>query len=501
MPKTMKGGDVLKNSALRRIISIGYEFECGDMFVTNLDGNTGKFLIPEEYNVEELLHDKSCVEVGDYTCILSSETDTPHASNITNSLLNDFEQLLIHREDDFKALLDKSNFYMESSEGADIDDIIPNLPITHTEFLFTLFHKDNKCNSLKNGPSYTEHPLNDDDCILHTFKAILSMMEIYFLPATELFPNEDVPNEISYKDSIISYYRPNPDFNIGKQLYYGIPAKLTTDILTPQNIKWVPQMTYCVAVEDIIVVSLQLAKYLHSEEIEIITDCITNAQRLMQHVNFRNKLKETFKNMLFFAVYYYHTYYFYTETKLNRNKLRKNMYCFLFRHSIHEMIEYYWSIDEASVIEIQEALEKNIIVDDEDINDDDTQVMRFNKLLSYVSRHVYITVEDLKKQDKREYGIFSKIFEEESNYYPFNGVHVLIEYRCFARNLIKSINISDRKKPDSEIPIHRTLDEWNILVSKLDSIKSVQKKSATKSAKKSVKKTVKKSTKKSSKKM
>jgi len=472
----MKGGNILKNAALKKIISIGYEFECGDMFVTHLDEENDNFLIPQEKDVELLLHDKSCFHIGDYTCILSSETDTPNSLNITHSLLDSFEQLLIRNEKKFKNLLKKSKFLVK---GEEVERLLPNLPITHTEFLFTIFHKDNPCDSP------TEIPLNDADCIMNTFKMVLSMMDVYFLPAVNLFPKEDVPNEIVYKDKVISYYQPNPDFNIRKPLYYGIFSE-NTETFTPQTIKWVPQMTYCVAVEDIISVTIQLAQYLHKEETDIIAECIRYTEQLMKHVNNRNPLKSTFKNMLFFAIYYYHTYYFFTQMRLKPyeaivkdkegndktiqkiDKLKKNMYCFLFRHSILEMIKHYWTIDATSVIQIQKALEKNIlisgVVDDEIVLETDSAEIQINKLLSYVSRNFYFTVEDLQNENVQEYPIFSKIFQSESNYYPFNGEHVLIEYRCFARNLIKSINSADRKKKDSEISIHRTLEEWRELI-------------------------------------
>jgi len=524
--KVHKGGSIFKSAEFSKIVSIGYEFECGDLIVTNLGFPSAdnpkqskkQFLIPSGSQTPEYLNDKKCNTVGNYTCILSTETDSPLGGvNETHSKLYDFEQLYLKQRNagvDIDAntiveLLELSNF---DTYGNSLENVF----VTHTEILFTVFDNKNSCQDVENGN--IQHSLNDETCILSTMKTFLDTLHTYFIPATELFPELNEYEESGVK---LSFFRPNPSW-ISKPIYYTVPTiniGRTVDIYA--DTRWVPQMTYGVKVGDILSVTSELAKLLEKENLVQIIESMKILNMLMAPAYYEKSAKSTktkkskklsasapsipselfkevrekIKNVLFFAVYYFFTYYFYTHSEgipiesIKKPLLGKNIFCFTLRHSIFEILDYYMQKYPEEMHKLNDYLRQNIIANDHVVKGKDPT----SKLISYVCRsfgeifkpdyvyvrenHVYEEnrignekcAADLELNDGNYY-IFSKLLKCQSNYFDFDAENetVLIEYRCFHRNIIQSYNSKFHKKKDKkDLSIHKPLNEWKEMIDKL----------------------------------
>jgi hypothetical protein len=542
------GGSVFTNNHFNKIVSIGYEFECGDLMVTHLglppadSGNPRSdelhFLIPKSIYAEHLLHDTNCKTVGNYTCILSTETDTPlSGANETHSKMYKFEQEYLKEENEgvdvndnnVFILLDKSRYDTYSSSFGSVF-------ITHTEILFTVFDKKNSCEDVTHGQIM--HSLNDEKCILNTMKTMIDVLHDFFTPANIFVPDDYVvpvtedkqipesklTNTSEHFDMKLSFFKPNPLW-IKKPIYYAVPTlgdSRTIDIF--KDTFWVPQMTYGVKVEDIVSVTSQLSSLLEGDDLIHITNSMEILDMLMAPAYQDSKkaspktkkksaakasaspkptaefkhVREIIKNVLFFAVYYFYIYYFYSDvldlpiSSIKDPLLGKNAFCFTLRHSIYEILNYYMEKFPKEMRKLNDYLKTNIIPDDKNITN-----VRFQKqnLISYVSRsfarifeedYVYKREnhkygfssqesnrcdEDLKIQPTDNY-IFSKILKCQSNYFNFDTENetVLIEYRCFHKNLIQSYNFKFPTTSTSS-DVHKSLDEWKKIVNKLHGLR------------------------------
>ena len=564
------GGSIFINSVFSKIFSIGYEFECGDLMVThkgypikgsdNPDPSKEKFLIPRGIDNDILLHDNNCNPLGDYTIILGTETDSPLSGSYeTHSKMYHFEQRHFaerKEHDDIHDLLDH-NTPVQLLEKAGYDVYSWNLPLVfynHTEILFTIFDRKNNCRNVMS--RNIQHALNDEKCILNTMKTMIDTLHEFFIPADELFPTSRRTNECEHAGMRLSFFKPNPALRwIAKPIYYAVPTFIATPDDEPLNIfedtLWVPQMTYCVNVEDILSVTAELAKFLTDDDLDHVNKSIKILDELMNEVYYetitvttktkkggtkkskkvvtkakstvnkgkkdtiskknikikRRKLKPQFiefcekiKNVLFFAVYYFYTYYFYDNVdgkdiiSIKNPTLYKNLFCFTFRHSIDEILDHYMETNPDEMNELKSYLKKNIKEDDIDISNKDPSVAT-KQLISYVSRsfvrvcesdyvyvpeqHVYDSNANGTKECERsindagfhEY-IFSKFLKCNSNYFDFDRVNerVLIEYRCFHKNVIQSYNQRYPRKAKT-LGVHKSLNEWKEMIDDLHQLR------------------------------
>jgi hypothetical protein len=515
-----KGGSIFVNNEFEKIISIGYEFECGDLMVTNLSmpsednprQNRKQFRIPTVHEQDEYLTDKSCNTVGNYTCILSTETDTPlSGANETHSKMYDFEQKYLDQE---KAGVDiNDNTVISFLENANFDVYSNNLEsifFTHAEILFTIFDKKNSCQNANQG--IVSHYLKDDKCILNTMKTMIDILFTYFIPGK--FTNGS--NEYAESDMKLSFFTPNPLW-VSKPIYYVVPTvnNHSTVLDIYNETRWVPQMTYCVKVDDIISVTEQLSKLLEKDDLEQIAKSMDILDTLMAPAYYEDlpssktkkktkvpkptktfkEVREKIKNVLFFAVYYFYTYYFFDSvmgvviTSIKNPKLGKNIFCFTIRHSIYELLNHYMKKYPEEMNKLNELLSKNLIENDNNISD--TVAMAIPNLISYVSRsfcrifsptyayvpenHTYPPTTrgskdcetDINMQNDDDY-IFSKILKCQSNYFDFDRENetVLIEYRCFHKNIIQSYNFKFPKSQTTS-SIHKSLNEWKNIIDSL----------------------------------
>lgn len=442
------GGDISQHEAFSKILSIGYEFECGNMFAVREehDSNGEYYYIPRASETEELLHGKQCVsEIGDYSCLISYETDTPHAGNTTKSLLSVYEDKLNSEPDNVKELLEKCNLI----------GTVNNLFITHTELLFTFFNKGAGCYRFDKTLRY---PINNPNCIQETFSIMLELLRSLFV-----FSHEVVHNDMK----IIFFKAPY----ISKPVVYGIPTTPDKN-LTPQDIIWVPQMTYSVEPQNIMEVTERLSIHLNKEERDIIKQCIKNANDLFKNyakwanevqVEKTNPLIEIFKNVLFFSLYYTHPYFFY-EMTIEKDSIEKNMFCFLFRHSVYEIFKFYKKKSlkngDTYLIQIVDYLKTQIKTSDISTNSRDSLTSIETKWKSFVCIS-FIRLDDDDDEIPR---FFHKIFKSESQYYDFNGKNVLIEFRCFHKNIIQSIVPGKSKVKD--INFYKTLNQWQKIMNR-----------------------------------
>ena len=68
------------------------------------------------------------------------------------------------------------------------------------------------------------------------------------------------------------------------------------------------------------------------------------------------------------------------------------------------------------------------------------------------------------QEDDRPLRFFGDIFSSESQYYEFTGKHVLIEFRCFHKNIIQSIVPGKSKVKD--INFYKTLTQWQKIMNR-----------------------------------
>jgi hypothetical protein len=136
------------------------------------------------------------------------------------------------------------------------------------------------------------------------------------------------------------------------------------------------------------------------------------------------------------------------------------------RHSIFEIIQHYLSTNPTEIIQLKNYLKDYLMdrkEDNENIHASTIDKLKKN-LIAFVSNIFYWTV-----KDNHEYNLFSKVFKSESNYFPFDAKNeqVLIEFRCFHKNIIQSYT-SKKKRSESKINVHRTLNEWKEIIYALD---------------------------------
>jgi len=542
------GGSIFINNIFKNIVSIGYEFECGDLMVTSKGlphptvsyptPERGKFVIPAASETELFFNSKSCNTFGNYNIIISSEIDSPLAGvNETHSKIYDFEkQYLLEKKIDETLeinsvvdLLHKCRFDVNS-------DLFENVFTTHTEILFTIFNKTNSCQDVAIGD--IEYSLNDEKCILNTMKTMIDILHEFFIPADDIFTSSQRPNECDHANMRLTFFKPNPELGIvSKPIYYAVPTFLTTPNDPPLNLfeetLWVPQMTYCVKVEDIVSVTEGLARFLTGDDLDHVNESIQILDKLMTPVYYEaiivtaktkkggtkkskkpEKMKskrrilkpefiefcEKIKNVLFFAVYYFYTYYFYENLEgtdiidIKNPKLYKNLFCFTFRHSIDEILNHYMLTNPDEMTKLNLYLSQNIIPDDEDISNKDPDIA-VPKLISYVSKsfsrvvqedyvyepeqHIYDSTRSGNNECANSVNegpidkyIFSKMLKCESNYFDFDRVNetILIEYRCFHKNVIQSYNQKYPSKAKS-LSIHKSLNEWKEMIDELHKLR------------------------------
>jgi hypothetical protein len=531
------GGSIFASEEFRKIISIGYELECGDMLVTNYNYITDsddehekkprvkKFLIPRGSDFDYFLHNKKCSTDDEYSIILSSETDAPlGGTNETHSFLYDFEQQFLQDKQKDETLVHNNALDLLQKGHFDIggNENYKNIFVIHTELLFTIFNKSNSCENIENREMVG---LNDPNCILNTLKKVFKILDNYFVPANifrldapktvkktykkkggvkskksfnkskKTFNPLPLTNNVEHAGMRLTYFKSN--WNT-KPIYYVIPTFLKKFPLpiTPRDIKWVPQMTYCVKIQDIISVTKELSKLLYRDDLKHVTECIELVDELMRPVYYEKvvnsskkgsvKIKkrdgltsefiivcEKIKNVLFFALYYYYCYYFYSDfegkevVKIGEPFIYKNLFCFILRHSIFEIITHYLSTNPTEISQLKNYLNDNVDPEEDNENIHATTIDKLKKnLISYVSNTFYWTIDT-----SNEYTVFSKVFESESNYFPFDAKNeqVLIEFRCFHKNIIQSYSKKARTKSEKKINVHRTLDEWREIIHALDS--------------------------------
>jgi len=454
------GGDISTHATFSKILSIGYEFECGNMFAIYYIHADDIFVIPSASTTEELIHDEECVpEIGDYSCLINYETDTPHAGNTTPSLLTVYEKILNEEPDKMTELLEKCKII-----GKPV-----NLFITHTELLFTFFNRKATCNGFNKN---LRHPINKPNCIEETFRIMLEKLRHTFV----------FSHEVVHEDMKIIFFRAP---GIEKPIYYGIPTTPDKN-LTPQDIIWVPQMTYSVEPQNIMEVTERLSIHLDKEERDIIKQCIENSNSIFKHYTKwakdvglkENPLVEIFKNVLFFSLYYTHPYFFY-DLHLERHKIHKNMFCFLFRHSVYEIFKFYKKKSlkngDNYLIQIVDYLTTQVRTSDTTTHSDEALASIERKWKSYVCSSFLL----LQDGDDNIPQFFGDIFSSESQYYEFNGKHVLIEFRCFHKNIIQSIVPGKSKVKD--INFYKTLNQWqNIMNREFETSPKTSRKTKTK---------------------
>ena len=447
------GGDISNHETFSKILSIGYEFECGNMFAlsstTKSYEKTTEFIIPSARETEELIHDEECAEISDYNCLISYETDAPHATNTTPSLLSVYETILDEDPDKMLELQIKCKI---------LQGMIRNLFITHTELLFTFFNRAAGCYGNKYDKTL-RYPINKPNCIEETFLLMLDKLEHTFV-----FSHEVVHEDMK----IIFFTVPT----IEKPIFYGIPTTPDKN-LTPQDIIWIPQMTYSVEPQNIMEVTERLSIYLNEEERNIIQQCIENSNSIFKDykkwakkvgTDEENPLVEIFKNILFFMLYYTHVYFFYEGTE----KLNKNMFCFIFRHSVVQIYNYYRKPEYLSyLLSLIEYIRTQIVQTRSSRKVAETVEITETKWKSFICSS-FVKIEHTEVPIPEEYthipmsSLLDQYFERESNYYEFTGYYVLTEFRCFHKNIIQTYVGSNRG--ENHVDTYKTLNEWRQII-------------------------------------
>jgi len=535
------GGSILKSNEFSKIISIGYEFECGDVMVTHKKGQ--KFMIPDASKIPDFLHDENKKTIGDYRVLFSTETDSPMSGQTeTHSKIYHFEQRHLKEANNILAqpsssssrpspsppskpasspstpsspsslsspssaydLLRKAGFDMKSRS-------LNNVFLRHLELLFTFSNKED-----------AKRSLNDENCIVNTMKTMIDILHGFFIPANE---SEDYDggvisiqphNEYEHGGMRLSFFKPNQQW-ISKPIYYVVPSSSSSNSNAQaalnlfEDTLWVPQMTYCVKVEDILAVTGNLASFLTRDDYDHVMKSMRIVDVLMSPTYERKatdeskrspvyaQVREKVKNVLFFAVYYFYVYYFFESVdeieirSVKNPRLYKNLFCFTLRHSIDEILHHYMQTNPDEMKELKLCLTQNIRDDDDNFLVD--RSFATSLLISYVSRSFIRICEPdyVYEKEGHQYGssdisarnctrsidnapfekyLFSKLFKCESNYFEFVGDvgTVLIEYRCFHKNLIQTHNKKFPKKAKSLV-IHKSLKEWKEIIDDLKTLR------------------------------
>ena len=481
------GGKVSSNEILTKIISLGFEFETGNMIPVALYDDNMTTPPKQKYGIDSVKsHDIGTIRVENepVDVMIVSSTDTPLGTRPTYSLLSHLEDLMNPESGnhEFQEFIKEHIMPYGNITG---DYMFYN----HTEYIFTFRSK------------FLTRSINDENIILKYFKNVVDYLKNNFTLKEEI-----INTEVNSKLKI---------FNNGS-LMYLIPMK-STDDFTPTTIKWVPQMTINIKVIDVISVLEYLTIGLDKDSINNIKYSKDFASQIYGRKS--DSISDILKNVCFMLAYLYLHSADGTTGTLEEN-FNKNNFDFLFRCSLSRIIislyEKYDNRDvNKSLSELKSLLEiykgkieqKRISNKKSMTNFEDFYAI--NACTSFINFITLITTNDGIKEiikeiiqkikdssvfDEKEElyqdlytalkiynqraltsqeidplylstnSFFTEIFSKASNYYPYDieNESFLIEFRSFSQNiLIESDTV------DSE-DVYRDLNIWSSAIDAIE---------------------------------
>lgn len=429
------GGRLVSNPILKKIISIGFEFETGNMTPLEYSNSTKKIYMSDvkARKIEPSEEEKQKLSDANITKLtIVSDKDTPSMINPKESLIANLNERFLN-EPAVGHFLEQSKIDVYSRDTKIPDNY--NF-YYHTEYIFTFFSDS----------------INDNDVILKYFGYVLNyLMTCFEFVETKMDSTSDL--KLSY---FKNKYYPRDD-----KFIYLIPMR-TTQSFIPQTIQWVPQMTINIKVVDIIVVLPYLIKSTeYSKEVDTsIKELDFIKIRYNELGDSENKIKinkiyDILKNVFFVLIYIIKS----KETK-DEDDFRKNEYTFLFRCPLVDIIiglykKYDIEIVNFTINLFIEKLQSNIQQKSFEILYD---FLRF--VLSYDGKKTNITNKFLEDNITSEeidlrFIYFTEIFGSGATYYPYDAEKetILIEYRSFSQNLLKESKHQGN--------VYKTLNEWS----------------------------------------
>lgn len=478
------GGKITSNDILEKIISIGFEFETGNMIPIQLKNfreqpPVEKYIADSETNVVSQPRDFTSLYPDTKVYILST-IDTPLLSGGVNSLMSIFENKYKPQIEDseidnetvkFRKFIDKY-IHVYSTINSNLGYIFFN----HTEYMFTFLPLD------------SHKSINDKNIILIYFEFI-----VYYLKSLK---HQKTIEDISTNSKIKIFSNDT--------LLYLIPMEINDDY-TPATIKWVPQMTINIKVVDVISVLEYLSIGLNKESINTIRDCkkfvdkIINTSRLSEssELQILNILKCVLFMLLYIVVYAG------TIEGMLDTDFDKNMFDFLFRSSLATIVislyGKYTSEEINSCLDILKGklVKEKGIIDKKKMrreritefeNDTYNASISFINFINVINndeiKSIISTIDDFQKynfdeihEKILEYNIindnysnvysstntfFTEIFNGVANYYPYDTKNesILIEYRSFSQMLLYEAD-------DTINNVYRSLDDWTSIIERI----------------------------------
>jgi len=486
------GGKVRSSPVLEKILSVGFEFESGNMIPVLYD-------IDGRYIVTEQTPDKlpSIAITNDIDVHITSDADTPRVTGGVHSSMSEMEQTYLNPDNQqFRNFIDEHVNVIDSTGGYNF--------YNHTEYMFT-FLKDN-------------HAFIDKDIIMKYFKFVIDYLMVSFIE-DEVIENEEVDTKLKI-------------FNNGS-LQYLIPMKFGQD-LTPIDIKWVPQMTINVKVIDIMSVLEYLIVGANADSVNNIINCKVFAYKIIPHriipdidkpefTEVQKHILNILRNCVFMLLYLF-IYGSSLEGTVFQN-IDKNHFDFLFRCSISRIIiSVCTKYDKSDILPCLNYL-KNRLIHEQTYILGNIQYMRtqqvkininefykYNACISFIIFIDYLisknnlilqkyvsmlstatheesddifneiyselklqNIRPLTQEEKDKVAndprkpiskyylskntFFTEIFQGSSNYYRYDNDNesILIEYRSFGQNLL--IEAKDATKN-----VYKNLKEWQNII-------------------------------------
>ena len=383
--KNKRGGKITTNEVLKKIISIGFEFETGNMIPVvketyDIDGVFIEKYITDPYESHTIV----TVPVHkDVNLTIVSSTDTPLLTGGVNSLMSELERRF-NEIVEIKPDEEKTN--KEKEEEEEKIEKINNF----REFIYTYinpFDKNENENSQYNFYNHTEYiftflplkpstSINDENIILKYFDYVINYLKTSFI-LQDTITNEEVNSKLKTFE------------NDG--LLYLIPMTSTEDF-TPSTIKWVPQMTINVKVEDVISVLEYLSKGLTTRSVDDINNCKNFAFKIIRYVTIKasenenqEKIFYILRNVVFMLVYLFVNSGDESKGTLEKG-YGKNKFDFLFRCSLLRIIiSLYKKYNRVDINKCLDTMKKNLEIEKTIIEKTITQkkITDFEKFYAY----------------------------------------------------------------------------------------------------------------------